>query len=85
LSDEDEIFAGFDSREHSRLITLLQRAANEADLPDSIHPGLRRRRRSSMLATGDWSIAASLGPWFWWPKIVRTRRAKSPLLSKNGA
>jgi hypothetical protein len=54
LSDEDEIFAGFDSREHSRLITLLQRAANEADLPDSIHPGLRRRRRASVLATGDW-------------------------------
>jgi hypothetical protein len=30
LSDEDEIFAGFDSREHSRLIALLQRAVNEA-------------------------------------------------------
>ena len=54
LELEDEIFAGFDSREHSRLITLLQRAANEADLPDSIHPGLRRRRPASVLATGDW-------------------------------
>jgi DNA-binding MarR family transcriptional regulator len=51
---EDEIFAGFDSREHSRLITQLQRAANEADLPHSIHPGLRRRRRVNVLSTGDW-------------------------------
>ena len=50
---EDEIFAGFDSREHSRLITLLQRVAKQADLPDSIHPDLRRRRRANVLATGD--------------------------------
>ena len=50
---EDEIFAGFDSREHSRLITLLQRVAKQADLPDSIHPDLRRRRRTNVLATGD--------------------------------
>ena len=49
---EDEIFAGFDSREHSRLITPLQRAAKQADLPDSIHPDLRRRRRAHVLATG---------------------------------
>jgi DNA-binding MarR family transcriptional regulator len=51
---EDEIFAGFDSREHSRLITLLRRAASQANLPDSIHPDLRRRRRANVLATGDW-------------------------------
>jgi DNA-binding MarR family transcriptional regulator len=50
---EDEIFAGFDSREHSRLITLLQRVAKQADLPDSIHPDLRRRRRANVLSTGD--------------------------------
>jgi DNA-binding MarR family transcriptional regulator len=50
---EDEIFAGFDSREHSRLITLLQRVAKQADLPDSIHPDLRRRRRANILSTGD--------------------------------
>ena len=50
---EDEIFAGFDSREHSRLITLLQRAAKKADLPDSIHPELRRRRRPNVMSTGD--------------------------------
>ena len=50
---EDEIFAGFDTREHSRLITLLQRVAKQADLPDSIHPDLRRRRRANALSTGD--------------------------------
>lgn len=50
---EDEIFAGFDSREHSRLITLLQRVAKQVDLPDSIHPDLRRRRRANVLSTGD--------------------------------
>jgi DNA-binding MarR family transcriptional regulator len=51
---EDEIFAGFDDREHSRLIALLRRAAKQADLPDSIHPGLRRRRRANVPATSDW-------------------------------
>jgi DNA-binding MarR family transcriptional regulator len=51
---EDEIFEGFDSREHSRLVTLLRRAADQADLPDSIHPGLRRRRRANVLSTGEW-------------------------------
>jgi DNA-binding MarR family transcriptional regulator len=50
---EDEIFAGFDTREHSRLITLLQRVAKQAGLPDSIHPDLRRRRRANALPTGD--------------------------------
>jgi len=50
---EAEIFAGFDSREHSRLVTLLQRIAKQADLPDSIHPDLRRRRRANVLSTGD--------------------------------
>jgi DNA-binding MarR family transcriptional regulator len=50
---EDEIFAGLGSREHSRLITLLQRIAKQADLPDSIHPDLRRRRRANVLSTGD--------------------------------
>jgi DNA-binding MarR family transcriptional regulator len=51
---EDEIFEGFDPREHSRLVKLLQRAADRAELPDSIHPGLRRRRRANVLSTGDW-------------------------------
>jgi DNA-binding MarR family transcriptional regulator len=50
---EGEIFAGFDPREHSRLIALLQRVAKQADLPDSIHPDLRRRRRANVLPTGD--------------------------------
>jgi DNA-binding MarR family transcriptional regulator len=50
---EDEIFAGFGPREHSQMITLLQRAAKQADLPDSIHPDLRRRRRANVLSTDD--------------------------------
>jgi DNA-binding MarR family transcriptional regulator len=43
---EDEIFAGLNSDEHSRLVGVLQRAARQAGLPDSVHPGLRRRRRT---------------------------------------
>jgi hypothetical protein len=43
-----QIFAGFDTREHARLITLMQRVAKQADLPDSIHADLRRRRRANV-------------------------------------
>jgi DNA-binding MarR family transcriptional regulator len=51
---ENEIFADFDSREHSRLISMLQRAASQANLPDGIHPGLRRRRRVSVRPMDEW-------------------------------
>ena len=51
---EDEIFAGLTSAEHARFVSMLQQAAHRADLPESIHPGLRRRRSGSMttLETG---------------------------------
>jgi DNA-binding MarR family transcriptional regulator len=48
---EEEIFTGLGPREHSRFVAMLAKAAKRAELPDSIHPGLRRRRRANV---GDW-------------------------------
>lgn len=48
-------------------------------------PSTGQRAGDGRLACVTPSIAGLLGPWFWWPKIVRTRAAKSPLLSKNAA
>jgi DNA-binding MarR family transcriptional regulator len=48
---EEEIFTGLGAREHSRFVAMLTKAAKQAELPDGIHPGLRRRRRPNV---GDW-------------------------------
>jgi DNA-binding MarR family transcriptional regulator len=40
---ESEIFEGLSDSERIRLVSLLRRAAEHANLPSGIHPGLRRR------------------------------------------
>jgi DNA-binding MarR family transcriptional regulator len=44
---ELEVFAELMAKERDQLVSLLHRVARQADLPVGIHPGLRRRVRST--------------------------------------